>query len=39
MTPAIGEVFNNTTLNAVLEDGQDVTEALQEAQDNVSLEQ
>lgn len=33
------DYINTTTLNAIMEDGQDVTEALQEAQDAVDLEQ
>ncbi len=39
MTPAINDYFCTTTLNEVLEDGKDVDEALQEAQDYLELEQ
>jgi arabinosaccharide transport system substrate-binding protein len=39
ISTAINEYVNNTTLNSVLEDGQDVAEALQELQDAVDLEQ
>lgn len=35
---AIGEQINITTLNAIFEDGQDVEEALQEAQEAIELE-
>ncbi|GLB30641.1 putative arabinose-binding protein [Lacrimispora amygdalina] len=39
MTPAINDYFCTTTLNEVLEDGKDVDEALQEAQEYLELEQ
>lgn len=39
MTPGINDYFCTTTLNEVLEDGRDVDEALQEAQDYLELEQ
>ncbi len=39
ISPTINEYVCNTTLNEVLEDGMDVTEALQELQDAVDLEQ
>lgn len=39
MTPVINDYFCTTTLNEVLEDGKDVDEALQEAQDYLELEQ
>lgn len=39
ISPTINEYACNTTLNEVLEDGMDVSEALQELQDAVDLEQ
>lgn len=39
MTPTINDYFCTTTLNEVLQDGMDVDEALQEAQDYIDLEQ
>ena len=39
ISPTINEQICTTTLNEVLEDGMDVDEALQEAQDAVDLEQ
>lgn len=39
ISPTINDILCNITLNAIFEDGQDVTEALQEAQDAIELEQ
>lgn len=39
ISPTINEYVCNTTLNEVLEDGMDVSDALQELQDAVDLEQ
>ena len=39
ISPTINEYVCNTTLNEVLEDKMDVSEALQELQDAVDLEQ
>jgi arabinosaccharide transport system substrate-binding protein len=39
ISTTINEYVNNTTLNSVLEDGQDVAEALQELQNAVDIEQ
>ena len=39
ISPTINEQMCNITLNEVLEDGMDVDEALQEAQDTISLEE
>lgn len=39
MTPEINDYFNTNTLNEILEDGNDVDEALQEAQDYLELEE
>ena len=36
-TPLINDYFCTTTLNSVLQDGEDVKEALQDAQDNLSI--
>lgn len=39
MTPTINDYFCTTTLNEILQDGMNVDEALQEAQDYIDLEQ
>jgi arabinosaccharide transport system substrate-binding protein len=39
MTPGINDYICTTTLNEILEDGRDVDEALQDAQDYLELEQ
>jgi arabinosaccharide transport system substrate-binding protein len=39
ISPAINDQMNTTTLNAVLEDSEDVDQALQEAQDAIELEE
>ena len=36
-TPLINDYFCTTTLNSVLQDGEDVKEALQDAQNNLSI--
>ena len=38
-TTTIGEQFNLTSFNEILEEGRDIDEVLQEAQDAIDLEQ